>query len=714
MLRHFIFGRYLKLLLGFAALIMACAGYYDYSYAATAELWKKVAEADNNGLPKTAADLLKEIYKSALAEKKHGEALKAICKQVVSECNIAGNKPEEKIKRLEEEILKAADEMKPLMRAALAQWYWHYFSRNRYRFINRSQTSGLNEKDFTTWDLPKLFRHISQIHQSLIADSQSFKTIKISEFSDVLEKGNVPEKIRPTLFDFVMHRALEFYMSGEQAAAQPQDAFEVRCDTDAFADSVKFMAYAPETTDTSSAKLNAIKIFQLILAFHQNDADKDAYIDADIMRLNYIKNVSVGEGKNEIYIKRMKEIAEEYKNSELADLARYYWANEINGAGNFAEALKIAGQASNFSTYGGALCANLMNSIKARSMSIKAEKSVPPDSEFYVDLNYKNIESVSFRVYKEDWKGFLKDDNRRNFNWVEHSELMNTLKKGRPAAEWSETLKPTQDYKPVDAKIKAPGLKPGFYRVFASAKKDFSEGDNCIQHCLLWVSGISVVARPRDGFVEGFVLESVTGSPVKNATVKLYSTCEEYRSNRYVRETEIVSSVQTDENGQFSVEYKQMRNYYSGYMIYASDDKGSEIFDPNGFSSYRTGTPGTTYSAFIFTDRAIYRPGQTINFKGIAVTADRNNANYIVAPNRKVVVAFKDKNYQQIEKLELITNDYGSFSGSFTAPADRGTGSFHIQSEYVSGHASVLVEEYKRPKFTVEIKKPEKAFKLGG
>ncbi|HOT75368.1 MAG TPA: alpha-2-macroglobulin family protein [Candidatus Wallbacteria bacterium] len=355
-----------------------------------------------------------------------------------------------------------------------------------------------------------------------------------------------------------------------------------------------------------------------------------------------------------------------------------------------------------------------MNSIKARSMSIKAEKAVPPDSEFYVDVNYKNIENVSFRAYKEDWKEYLKDANRRNFNWVEYSELMNTLKKGRPAAEWSETLKPTQDYKPADVKIKAPGLKPGFYRIFASAKKDFSESDNCIQHCLLWVSDISVVARPRDGYVEGFVLQSVSGAPIKSATVKLYSTREEYRGNRYVRETEIVSSVQTDENGQFSVEYKQMRNYYSGYMIYASDDKGSEIFDPNGFSSYRTGLPGMSQSAFIFTDRAIYRPGQTINFKGIAVTADRNTANYSVAANRKVVVAFKDKNYQQIEKLELMTNDYGSFSGSFTAPADRGTGSFHIQSEYISGHASVRVEEYKRPKFSVEIKKPEKGFKLGG
>jgi uncharacterized protein YfaS (alpha-2-macroglobulin family) len=694
--------------------LLACNGFHGVARAAsTAELWKKVSEADNNGLPKTAAEHLKEIYKIALAEKKYGEALKAISKQVVSECNIAGNKPEEKIKRLEAEILTAADEMKPLMRAILAQWYWHYFSRNRYRFVNRARTAGLDEKDFTTWDLPKLFNHISDIHQKLIADSERFKTIKISEFSEVIEKGSVPENLRPTLYDFIMQRALVFYTSGEQAGAQPEDAFEIRADSDAFADSVKFISYSPETTDTSSAKLSAVKIFQALLSFHQNDSDKNAYLDADIQRLNYIKNISTGDVKTEIYIKRMKEIAEEYKSLEPADLARYYWANEINSSGDHAGAIKIAEGASSQSTYGGALCANLVASIKAKSLSIKAEKSVPSGREFDIDLNYKNIDSVAFRAYKQNWKDYIKDRGRRNFNWIDQDEIRAVLATS-PDAEWNSPLSPTADYKAVDAKIKSPALKPGFYMVVASAKKDFSSPDNCIQYCLMWVSDISVVTRARDGFIEGFVLDSVSGEPVSGAKVRCFAVREEYINNQYVREYDILEKGFSDENGQFSFIFSRTQSYRSGFMVYAADGKGSEIFDPNGLSSYATGMAGTSQRSFIFTDRAIYRPGQTINFKGIAVSCDRDGNNYAVIPNRRIVVTLKDKNHQQVEKLDLMTNDYGSFSGSFTAPADRGTGDMHLYAMGVTGQATVKVEEYKRPKFMVEIKKPEQGFKLNG
>ena len=706
-------GPCLRLFLTGFVIVIVSFSLFGISSAATADLWKKVYEADNNGLPKTAVEHLKEIYKQALSEKKYGEALKAICKQIVSETNIAGNKPEEKIKRLEEEILTAADEMKPLMRAVLAQWYWHYFSRNRYRFINRTATAGLDEKDFTTWDLPKLFKHISSIQQKLISDSQQFKTVKISVFSEVLEKGNVPEKIRPTLFDFIMHRALEFYMSAEQAAAQPQDAFEVRSDSGVFDDAVKFLSYSPETTDTSSAKLAAISIFQKLLDFHQNGEDKDAWLDVDILRLNYIKNVSVGESKNELYIKRMKEIAEEYKSSELSNLARYYWAKEIKESGDLTQALKIAEGASNFTTYGGALCAGIIESIKAKTIGIKSEKSVPSDAKFSIDINYKNIDTVTFRVYKDDWREYIKEGSRKNFSWIDQSEIKSMLENDRPVSEWSLPLTPTADYRAIDAKVEAPPLKPGFYRILASYKKDFSSSSNCIQHCLLWVSDISVITRTRDGFVEGFVLESVNGAPVAKADIKIYGTREEYVNNRYKRETEVIQSTQTDENGQFCVPYKRMDRYYSGCMVCASDGKGSEIFDPNGLSSYATGLAGGTYASYIFTDRAIYRPGQTVNFKGIAVSAMRDNNDYKVAAGHSVTVVFKDKNHQQIEKLDLTTNDYGSFSGSFTAPADRGTGVMYLQAQKIPGQSSIRVEEYKRPKFSVEIKKPEQGFKLG-
>ena len=125
--------------------------------ATRAELWKQVDEAVQKGLPQTATNLLAPIIQQALADRAFGEAAKAIARRIVLEGNIQGNKPEEKIARLEAEIARAPMELIPLLTTLQADWFWHYFQQNRWRFMQRTQTATQPGKDFTTWDLPRLF-----------------------------------------------------------------------------------------------------------------------------------------------------------------------------------------------------------------------------------------------------------------------------------------------------------------------------------------------------------------------------------------------------------------------------------------------------------------------------------------------------------------------------------------------------------------------------
>ncbi|MBI5395849.1 MAG: hypothetical protein HZA91_11175, partial [Verrucomicrobia bacterium] len=161
--------------------------------------WKKVDEAINKGLPKTAITELEPIIKGALADKAWGEAAKAIARKIALEGTIEGNKPEEKIPRLEAEIGKAPREMKPLLRTIQANWYWHYFQRNRWRFMQRTATAQAPGKDFTTWDLPRLFAEIDKQFQAALADADTLKKTPVSDFNDILEKGSLPDRYRPTL-----------------------------------------------------------------------------------------------------------------------------------------------------------------------------------------------------------------------------------------------------------------------------------------------------------------------------------------------------------------------------------------------------------------------------------------------------------------------------------------------------------------------------------
>ena len=86
---------------------------------------------------------------------------------------------------------------------------------------------------------------------------------------------------------------------------------------------------------------------------------------------------------------------------------------------------------------------------------------------------------------------------------------------------------------------------------------------------------------------------------------------------------------------------------------------------------------------------------------------------YHVIAERGLSVIFADVNGKEIARQKTKTNDYGSFSGSFTAPRDRLMGRMSIRVDgEPRGQAALSVEEYKRPKFQVELAAPQTAARL--
>ncbi|MDQ7826592.1 MAG: alpha-2-macroglobulin family protein [Candidatus Eremiobacteraeota bacterium] len=670
----------------------------------TKKLWDSYIEAQKKGLPKSAIAALQEIEKTAVRENRPGEALKALCLRIVAESNIAGNKPEVKVIRLKDEIAKAPPSMKPLMQSILAQWYWHYYSRNKWRFMNRTETAGLDDKDFTTWDLPKLFKEISSIYQDLLTKGDVLKKTTLAEVKDVIDPGNVPPAIRPTLYDVVAHSALEFYMSGEQAGALPEDAFEIDASSPALESADRFLAWKPETTDTASPKYRALLIFQELLRFHRGDGSPDAFIDADLLRLHYAYNSSVGEKKDERYQAALEDITAKYPSSELASLALYHKANLLYKKGKYTAAYSAAdkGRTMHPKSYGAALCLSLIETITAKSLSLTTERTVPPKIKSQVLINYANITGVTFKIVKDNWQSYL--ETRKNPMGREETEAL----LARPAvAQWTIKLKPTEDYRAKKVKVDIPALEPGFYRIFASHRSDFSKNDNMLQQAIIQVSTLGVVTQKIDDTVRGIITDSMSGEPIQGATVSLY-WLKDYNAPRYeVRDTQ-----KTDENGCYSFKAARSGNY-RGIRLYAKDGKGSEYIDLSDLYPYERGADAAYTRTVFFTDRAIYRPGQTVHFKGVLINVDKQQKNYQVIPNRNVTVRFLDHNSQEISTLNLTSNDFGSVQGSFAAPADRLTGTMSLQTHDPSGSVSFRVEEYKRPKFSVEIVMPKESLRLG-
>jgi uncharacterized protein YfaS (alpha-2-macroglobulin family) len=109
-----------------------------------------------------------------------------------------------------------------------------------------------------------------------------------------------------------------------------------------------------------------------------------------------------------------------------------------------------------------------------------------------------------------------------------------------------------------------------------------------------------------------------------------------------------------------------------------------------------------------FTDRAIYRPGQTLFFKGIIYETDGEISK--IKPNSTSTVVLYDVNWQKVSDLSVTSNEFGSFQGEFILPEGGITGQMSITNSY--GTQYFRMEEYKRPKFEVKFEPIEKFFKL--
>ena len=670
-------------------------------------MWKKVDDAVNKGLPKTAIQELGPIVEAALKEKAYPEAIKAIAKRIALEGTIEGNKPEERVTRMKAEIAKAPKEMVPVMESVLANWYWHYFQQNRWRFNQRTATAVAPTSDFTTWDLPRLFAEIDLHYTKALSFEKELKAIPIGTYDALLEKGSMPDAYRPTLFDFLAFDALAFYSAGEQAGAKAEDAFEIDAAGPALATAEEFLKWQPATTDAESAKLKAIKLYQNLLAFHKDDADKAAYLDADLSRLQFANGFAVGEEKTARYKAALKAFADKWADHELSAMARHRLAVAVQGENELVEARKIAIQGKNAfpKSNGGMLCHNLIQQIEAASLQVSTER-VWTDPLPVLRVQYKNFNKVYFRAVKADWVSRLTKDRYRpeQMNNADRDDLANR----KAELEWTADLPETPDYHERSHDVPAPkGLKPGFYFIVSSMKADFGDANNQLAFTDVWVSDLAVVCRQSygSGRFEGFVLNAKSGDPIPNAKVRTWVR------NNQVGGVDEGKTVTTDANGLFTIAGDATRNFF----ILASHE-GHELSSQNEHAVYKQPENfATQVQSVLFTDRSLYRPGQTIQYKGICLSADTKNDNYRAVPNQALTVVFNDPNGKEIAKQAVKSNDFGSFSGSFTAPRDRLTGAMQIivQGNGI-GAVQINVEEYKRPKFQVVVEAPKEAAKLNG
>ncbi len=674
------------------------------------ELWNQVDEAVRKGLPQTAITNLEPIIQGALAEKAYPEAVRAIARKISLEGNIQGHKPEEKIIRLEAELAKAPAEARPVMEAILAHWYWQYYQQNRWRFMQRTETAAAPGTDFTMWDLPRLFAEIDRHFQAALAAGESLRKTPVSDWRGLLVRGTMAEAWRPTLYDFLAHQAIAFYSAGEQWSAKPENPFEIAANGPALGTTAEFLAWAPATPNTNAPAYRALRLWQDLLRFHQGDpAPGLAFAEATLGRLEWAWNTAFGEEKNERYKVALAAAAREYADHDIAAVALERQGRVLHQEGDWPGARELALRGFKLfpDSVAGRMCQNLVTEIESQTLSLSTERVWTPGSKepgSRINVNYRNLEKLYFRAIAVDWQEVTRQAHRNPAN-LPYKERKGFLERA-PALTWETKLPPTRDYKQRLFTTPAPAaLKPGYYFIAASAEPGFGETNNVVSLTDVWVSELALVTRPRQGRLEGLVADARSGEPVSGAEVECWR--QVFNTDR----RELFATLRTDGNGFFSVTETGgravlVRARHRDQTVASADDVW-------------TGDPPQPVApqgrVVFFTDRALYRPGQTIQYKGVCVWVDQEKDEYRIMRGQEVSIAFLDANGQAIERQKLRANDFGSVTGSFTAPRDRVMGAMSLQAESpLVGAVSLRVEEYKRPKFEVTMDAPKEGTKLGG
>ena len=666
--------------------------------------WEKVDSLEQQGLTRSALEVVEEIYKAAKKDNNQPQFIKSIFYKLKYGNYIEEDSHVKIVNDVKAEIKVAPFPANAILESILANIYWQYYQNNRWRFQQRTETINFDTEDFQTWDLARLVREIVKYYKASLEKSDSLKRISIKEFEDILIYSNSDQAyLRPTLFDLLANQALTFYLNDEASVTDPVYKFYLQKPED-FSAAEKFVKINYQTRDSLSLKFHAIQLYQQLVEFHLDDNVKDALIDVDLARLNFVKSNSVLPEKDNLYISSITKMEERFSTVPYSTMisynkARYYYDEGQKYSPTVSDdykwdikkALEICNSAiEKFpDTFGASECTWLKNQILQKNLQFTTEYGNIPNKPFRGLISYKNVNKIYLRVIPWD------ESSEKKEKRINQQELIQLYTSQKPIKEWSLDLPDDKDYQQHSVEIKMPELSAGWYLVLVATDPEFTYIKNAVGYSKTWVSAISYVRRDmNDKKVQFYVMDRETGKALSNVNVEVLVQTynQDAREYRFIK----VEDGKTNNEGLF--EFNKKENNYNNYRVIFKKDN-DRFESQNYYSYYRQSEPVRRLTTFFYLDRAIYRPGQIVYFKGLIIDTDGKKDNKIV-PDKQTTVTFYDANHQKITDATFTTNEYGTFNGKFTIPAGKIGGQYYIANEY--GSQYFRVEEYKRPKFEVK------------
>ncbi|MEM9544954.1 MAG: alpha-2-macroglobulin family protein [Bacteroidota bacterium] len=668
---------------------------FDYDKA-----WKKVESFMEKGRPKSALEEVKKIYDEAIKDNNISQQIKAVTykTQLILQTEELGL--ETVIAEIEESMDKANQPAKQILHSLAGELMQQYFQSQYYVISQRTNLQNFDTGDIRTWS-PNNFRsYIAR--QYLTSVDERLMEYKTSDFKDIVSNiTNADLSLRPTLYELILDRALQYFSNSNLQGTKPSFSFKVN--DDAYFSSVEdFVQYTITTKDTLSNVYQAMLLFQDGLRLQLKNGNRKVLAEYDLLRLNFAKQHAVLANSDERYIAAMTNAAQYYKNG-LGHPFQIKIALDLRSKKKYEEAIDLFMIVLNDSPsdYTKSVVESWIATIKAKSLTVQSEQVIPIDENFLVNVSSRNLNTVCFKLLNAEGKDFSQLFSGKR-------ELQKKKIQALPVFRRWEHKDIQKGYGHSTFEEIVDGLPQGKYILVASDTEEFDSNKSAFVFTAFFVSNIAHASYDVIGGKKVSVRDRNTGKPIKNATVDAY--IREYNRSARAYEVSLIASKRTNKEGFAHFDFNQ--NTSVSYKIRNKNDfLDIEQFD---YSSRLRKRDYLTKRVEIFTDRAIYRPGQTVHFKTLSMKIDKEGVPGI-DPNNKLTITLRDANGEDVESMELKGNDFASASGSFILPIGRLTGQFsiHVLEGDHSTSQFFSVEEYKRPKFEVTLNDIEEEIKLG-
>ncbi len=672
------------------------------------QLWNEIDLLKKQGLPQSAIKLTDKVYAMAKQEGNEAQQIKALIYKI----SLQGDFQEEHmltaLQELKTEIKQAQTPGKEILNSLLAQLLQHYYTQNRWQILQRTPIAGNPPADIQTWDAMQFEQSIQKHYQLSLQNQQQLEAVSLSDFNDILSDYNT--KAWPTLYDLLANRALRYFSESPVAFSQISEPRFLQS-TPLFAPVNEFIGLPIDAKSYGENQAKVLVLFQRLLAFHAKSDDKEALVDLDLRRLAYVYEHSVqSEVIDSKYKQSLAEIIQNNAQSPSLNkvyytLALFYYQSDYETDTskklNLVKAVEISNRAINLypdSTQSAPFKA-LLSGIQQTLFTFTTEEVLLPDQPVLATLKYKNTSKLYFRVVRQHANDFL-------LNQRHNHESLKKLTEKTGVITFSQELPDNQDYQFNDVLMDIPALKTGLYMLFISDQPDFGDEATVVYH-QFQVSSLSYLSKDNNasGINELFVLDRESGKPIAGADIQVYQN----RYNNKQRSYEFVHVGQLLANKEGYTAVSAFKNENYGNYSFVISKNGDTLFSDQYLRFYKVEKYAEpSIKTYLFTDRAIYRPGQTIFYKGIAVSCADNNCKLVT--NQSDLLQVYSPNGKKILEFPVVTDMNGSFQGSFTVPSDQLNGQMNLRVK--SGNASFLVEEYKRPNFFVKFQPDSGQYRL--